>query len=164
MLKNTNSFAKILMTGALRGPSKRITPPLSYLYNSITYRHINANRTWAGDFACVKNNRRDARIRDAQNKNARIFGTGKGNAQNRNTQDGARTLYSIKKQTQGVLTRFIPVSFVLLKTFFKKQCRRGTYFLWKMCAARIFVPKVFGFRDESNGQDQLLILPTGFRL
>ena len=94
MLKNTNSFAKILMTGAVRGPSKHITPPLSYLYNSITYRHINANRTQAGVWACAQNDHRDARIRFV------------------------RKLYAIKKWTQGVLTRFIPVSFIFLETFF----------------------------------------------
>ena len=136
MLKNTNSFAKILMTGAVRGPSKHITPPLSYLYNSITYRHINANRTQAGVWACAQNDHRDARIRFV------------------------RKLYAIKKWTQGVLTRFIPVSFVLLKTFFKKQCRRGTDFFRKVYSARISFP----FWKRFNGQDQLLILPTGFRL
>ena len=139
MLKNTNSFAKILMTGASRGLGKHITPPLSYLYNSITYGHINANRIQAGVSACVKNDRRDARIRTAQN-DAQIF--------------------SIKKWTQGVLTRFIPVSFVLLKTFFKKQCRRGTDFFRKVYSAGISFP----FWKRFNGQDQLLILPTGFRL
>jgi len=137
MLKNTNSFAKILMTGAVRGPSKRITPPpLSYLYNSITYRHINANRIQAGVLTCVKNDSRDTRIRFV------------------------RKLYAIKKWTQGVLTRFIPVSFVLLKTFFKKQCRRGMHFVKERYAARISFP----FWKRFNGQDQLLILPTGFRL
>ena len=122
------------------GQANASPPPLSYLYNSITYRHINANRIQAGVWACAQNDRRDTRIRFV------------------------RKLYAIKKWTQGVLTRFIPVSFVLLKTFFKKQCRRGTDFFRKGCPARIFVPDAFDFRDESNGQDQLLILPTGFRL
>ena len=95
MLKNTNSFAKVLMTSAPRGLSKHITPPLFCLYNSITYRQFNTNRTMFGRFPFAQNG-------------------------NRNGQNGTQKIYAIKKWTQGVLTRFIPVSFVLLKTFFKK--------------------------------------------
>ena len=144
MLKKTYSFAKILTSGAPRGASKHIAPPLFYLYNSITYRKFDTNRTLFGRICFAQNGKRDGRIRTTKN-------IVRGN-----------TL--IKRWTQGVLTRFNPVSFILLKTFFKKQCRHGTYLFQKMCAVRISTMGAQSLCGGFIGQDQLLILPTGFRL